>query len=157
MIFVNVVLQITVYMGAKTNASRWLHVELNSMFAFEFSLNVFTELKIICQTCHLLCKRVFKLNQFMLQWFIGFAEFSEFLFHLRKTPLNSDKDDRKNSLSLSRCKWTLIAMQILPASTSFTTISKPVPVTLPSDRNWTFAHVPAPELQGTMATGKFAG
>ena len=88
------------------------------MHSFEFSLNVFTEFaefseKNIChyskrvQTCHPATSCVRDQNattvparhmwearslnwaKFMLKWFIRFAEFSEFLFHLGKTQLFS--------------------------------------------------------------------
>ena len=47
--------------------------------------------------------------------------------------------------------------ETLPSSTSFTLILKPLSVTKASDLNCTFAHVPTPEVQCTMATGKFVG
>ena len=82
---------------------------------FEFSLNVFTEFSEFSDknifhynkrawTCKLLCKRpgcyhstskthvkdrIFKLSpKFILQWFISFPEFTEFLFYLGKTPVS---------------------------------------------------------------------
>ena len=84
---------------------------------FDFSLNVFTKFnkfsdKNICHyskrawTCHAAASCVrdqdattvparhvwetgsLNYAQFMLQWFIRFPEFSEFLFHLGKTPLS---------------------------------------------------------------------
>ena len=90
-----------------------------------FSLNVFTEFaefsgKNIChyskraRTCHpaascvsdqdattVSAERIFKLTQVMLQWFIRFTEFSEFLFYLGKTPLSR--------FSWSRQLWVTIA------------------------------------------------
>ena len=43
-------------------------------------------LKMVIRACHFLCKRP-RRYQFMLQWFIRFPEFTEFLIHLGKTPL----------------------------------------------------------------------
>ena len=93
------------------------YVHVLTVMIIEFSLNVFIEFaefsdKNIChyskraQTCHPVtsCVRdqdattvparhmweTVSLNwaQFMLQWFIRFPEFSEFLFHLGKTPIS---------------------------------------------------------------------
>ena len=124
----------------------WIKAHVLNANTFEFSLNVFTEIiefsdKNICHyskrapTCHLAISRVkdqdapaparhvwetgsLNLTKFMFQWFIRFPEFSEFLFHLGKTPLCFNSSRSSNHLWYLTEHWisdvVLVCSSIVP-------------------------------------------